>query len=152
MPVPTREQLARWAEDYVKLWNEGDKEAWAENWRRVAPGDFVMFDPVGTPEKRGMEECALDAWDLFQPTVRFHVPQETLFFNEGHVGWVMQNHFEHKGRRIHANSIETYEFGADGSVRIRTYYDVPSHGHASMGELYKTHQPTLPEGSTKAGE
>ena len=147
MPVPTREQLRAWADDYVKLWNAGDKAAWEKNWRSVAPGDFSMFDPVGTPMKRGIEECALDAWDLFQPTVRFHVPKETLFFNEGHVAWVMQNRFEHKGRQTSANSIETYEFGEDGSVQIRTYYDVPSHEHESMGDLYKVYQPTLPEGS-----
>ena len=65
MAVPTREQLLRWAEGYVAYWNAGDKAAWIENWKRVAPGDFRMLDPVGTPEKRGFENCAAGPFDLF---------------------------------------------------------------------------------------
>ncbi|WP_300645405.1 nuclear transport factor 2 family protein [Nocardioides sp.] len=149
MARPRREQLRRWAADYVRLWNQGDKAAWERNWRSVAPGDFSMYDPVGTPLKRGIEACALAAWDLFQPTVTFEVPDETLFVSDGHVAWVMHNHFEHKGRPTRARSIETFEFGEDGSVLIRTWYDVPSHDHDSMGELYKVYQPTVPDGSPR---
>jgi hypothetical protein len=149
MALPTREQLTKWATDYVRLWNEGDKAAWEQNWRAVAPGEFTMWDPVGTPRKRGIEECALGAWDLFQPTVRFHTPEETLFIHEGHVGWVMQNHFERNGEAIHASSIETFEFGTDGSVVIRTFYDVPSHEDPAMGDLYKVYQPTVPGGTPR---
>ena len=48
MPTPTREMLIAWARGYVEHWNAGDKRAWVENWKRVAPGEFVMVDPVGT--------------------------------------------------------------------------------------------------------
>ena len=149
MAIPTREQLVKWAADYVRLWNEGDKAAGERNWREVAPGEFSMWDPVGTPKKHGIEECALGAWDLFQPTVRFHTPPETLFVSDGHVAWVMQNHFERKGRPVCANSIETYAFGEDGSVEIRTYYVIPSHEDPAMGEIYKVYQPTVPGGTTR---
>jgi hypothetical protein len=47
------EQLLKWADGYVDLWNAGDKRAWEKNWREVAPGEFRMLDPVGTPERRG---------------------------------------------------------------------------------------------------
>ena len=79
MPVPTREQLIRWADGYVELWNSGDKRAWEKNWRDVAPGEFRMVDPVGTPERLGFEACALAPYDLFQPVLRYHVPAETRF-------------------------------------------------------------------------
>ena len=63
MPTPTREELEHWAEQYVALWNEGDKEAWVANWKKVAPGEVRMLDPVGTPEKRGFDFCCGDSFD-----------------------------------------------------------------------------------------
>ncbi|MCH2171786.1 hypothetical protein MK489_13465 [Myxococcota bacterium] len=141
MAVPTHEQLKQWAQGYVEHWNSGDKEAWRQNWLSVAPGDFTMWDPVGTPSKHGFEHCALDSYDLFQPAVRFHVPPETCFFNGNEVAWVMQNLFERDGETQRHNSIETYQFGDDGSVVIRTYYVVPSHDDAALGEIFQTYLP-----------
>ena len=100
MALPTRTHLEKWAAGYVSLWNEGDKESWGQNWRDVAPGNFTMWDPVGTPPKYGFELCAYDSFDLFQPTVKFHTPVETLFFNRGHVAWVMQNQYERNGKIV----------------------------------------------------
>jgi len=69
MPTPTFEQLVQFREDYVASWNSGDKERFAANWRQFLANDdgFQMFDPVGTPMKRGLVECALDPFDLWQP-------------------------------------------------------------------------------------
>ena len=33
MSTPTFAQLKNWADNYVKLWNAGDREGWAANWR-----------------------------------------------------------------------------------------------------------------------
>ncbi len=33
MPVPTFDELKRWAENYVALWNAGDKQAWGYPFR-----------------------------------------------------------------------------------------------------------------------
>ena len=79
MPLPSREQLLEWAERYVALWNAGDKDGWIRNWKRVAPGEIRMLDPVGTPEKRGFEHCCAGPFDLFQKTVRFRVREGSLF-------------------------------------------------------------------------
>ena len=81
MPTPTFEQLVQFREDYVDSWNSGDKERFAANWRQFLASDdsFQMFDPVGTPMKRGLVECALDPFDLWQPVVKFNVPKETFF-------------------------------------------------------------------------
>ena len=147
MALPTRKQLEKWAADYVRLWNEGDKEAWGQNWREVAPGDFTMWDPVGTPPKHGFDLCAYDSFDLFQPTIKFNTPKQTVFFNHGHVAWVMENHFERDGQAAQHNSIETFEFGQDGSVIIRTFYPVPSHDDETLGDLFKAYLPGEPHGS-----
>src|SRR5258705_7369101 len=91
MASPTRQQLQDWAKNYVALWNAGDREGWARNWRSVAPGDFRMLDPVGTPEKCGFELCALKSWDLFQARVKFRVVDGTLFICGNEVAWVLEN-------------------------------------------------------------
>ena len=143
MPVPSRKELLNWAANYVALWNAGDKEAWIANWKKVAPGDFRMLDPVGTPEKSGFQECAADAFDLFQPRVRFKIADGGLFVCANEVAWFLENHMELEGKERVGLSIETYRFEEDGSVTIRTYYDVPDHGDRDIGDLFQQY---LPEG------
>lgn len=141
MPIPDRKTLKQWARNYVDLWNAGDKEAWVENWKSVAPGDFRMLDPVGTPEKRGFEHCCLDSWDLFQGRVRFrHVPG-SVFVNGNEVAWALENHLTVDGEEKVALSIETYRFEEDGSVVIRTYYTVPQRDDTELGEMFQTYLP-----------
>ena len=141
MATPTFEQMKHWAEQYVALWNAGDKEAWAANWRAIAPGDFRMLDPVGTPEKRGFEHCCLDSFDLFQPKVKFRIAPGQLFICGNEVAWVMVNIFRKDGEEQHLKSIETYRFGDDGSCEIRTHYDVPPADDPITGQLFAEYLP-----------
>ena len=141
MPSPIRQQLQDWAKNYVALWNAGDREGWARNWRSVAPGDFSMLDPVGTPEKRGFELCALKSWDLFQSRVKFRVVDGTLFICGNEVAWVLENQITADGKTTAALSIETYRFEPDGSVVIRTYYQVPERTNDELGQMFQTYLP-----------
>ena len=141
MAVPTKKQLLKWAENYVALWNAGDKAGWAENWRSVAPGDFRMLDPVGTPEKVGFEHCALDSFDLFNKNLRFKIADGSLFVNGNEVAWLLENHITTDGETQIGLSIETYRFEEDGSVVIRTYYRVPPHGDGELGTIFKEYLP-----------
>jgi hypothetical protein len=142
VPVPTREELLRWAEGYVALWNAGDKAAWVRNWKSVAPGGIRMLDPVGTPEKQGFEQCCAAPFDLFQPKVRFRIHEGSLFVCGSEVAWLLENHFTEDGAtRVHL-SIETYRFEPDGSCVIRTYYRVPQPGESGgLGELFDSYLP-----------
>jgi hypothetical protein len=142
MAVPTHEQLMNWAERYVALWNAGDREGWVRNWKSVAPGEIRMLDPVGTPEKRGFEQCCAGPFALFQPKVRFRVQPGSLFVCGNEVAWLLENHFTDGGAtRVHL-SIETYRFEADGSCVIRTYYRVPQAGDDSaLGALFDEYLP-----------
>ncbi len=141
MPTPTREELKQWAHDYVRLWNEGDKEAWIANWRRVGPGDFRMLDPVGTPEKHGFEECCANSFDLFQPNVKFKIQEGTLFICDNEVAWLLENHIDNDGQKSVGLSIETYRFEPDGSVVIRTYYKVPPRTDDRLGQMFEEYLP-----------
>jgi hypothetical protein len=141
MASPTRQQLQDWAKNYVALWNAGDREGWARNWRSVAPGDFSMLDPVGTPEKRGFQRCALDSWDLFQKRVKFRIVDGTLFICGNEVAWTLENSITADGKTHAALSIETYRFEPDGSVVIRTYYKVPERTKDELGQMFQTYLP-----------
>ena len=141
MASPTRQQLQDWAKNYVALWNAGDRDAWARNWRSVAPGDFRMLDPVGTPEKRGFQHCALDSWDLFQKRVKFRIVDGTLFICGNEVAWTLENSITADGKTHAALSIETYRFEPDGSVVIRTYYKVPERTKDELGQMFQTYLP-----------
>jgi hypothetical protein len=128
----------------VKYWNSGDKNAWIENWRSVAPGDFRMLDPVGTPEKFGFEHCCLNPYDLFQPNVKFKIKEGTLFICGNEVAWLLENRVSTKEREDFVGlSIETYRFEEDGSVVIRTWYKVPERTSDELGDIFQEY---LPEG------
>jgi len=141
MAFPNREQLKQWAENYVSLWNEGDKEGWAKNWLSVAPGEFRMVDPVGTPEKAGFEDCALKSFDLFQPIVKFKIAEGAFFICGNEVAWLLENHITAEGKTVVGRSIETYRFEADGSVTIRTYYDIPERTDDQLGNVFQEYLP-----------
>ena len=100
-----------------------------------------MLDPVGTPEKVGFQLCCVDSWDLFQPSVNFRFAPGSLFICANEVAWLLENRFTSGGREQVGLSIETYRFEENGDVAIRTYYKVPRHSDAEMGELFQTYLP-----------
>ena len=141
MPVPDEKQLREWAARYVELWNAGDKEGWIRNWRRVAPGEFRMLDPVGTPEKRGFERCCADSFDLFQKNVKFRIHDGALFVCGNEVAWTLENHISADGKTGVHLSIETYRFEPDGGCTIRTWYRVPRRREGELGALFDVYLP-----------
>ena len=148
MPTPTFDQLVQFREDYVDSWNTGDKERFAAHWRQFLADDdsFEMFDPVGTPMKRGLVGCALEPFDLWQPVVRFNVPKETFFVCGNEIAWVMENRYDDNGTEVKSSSIENYTFTDDRRVQIRTWYIVPS--SSPLDEQMKQY---LPEGGPNQG-
>jgi len=146
VPVPDKKALLRWAENYTACWNAGDRQGWIDNWRLAAPGEFRMLDPVGTPEKVGFEHCCLESWDLFQPTVQFRIQPGSLFVCGNEVAWLLENHFQGPDGPQVQYSIETYRFGEDGSVMIRTYYRVPTHQNPALGGIFQQYLPDNKDG------
>ena len=144
MAYPEKKSLLKWANSYPALWNAGNKQDWIDNWQTVATGEFRMLDPVGTPEKQGFKSCCEDSWDLFQPRVRFNIQPGTLFVCGNEVAWCLENHFKGQDGEEIQFSLETYRFGEDSSVSIRTYYRVPAHDNVQLGDIFQTY---LPENS-----
>jgi hypothetical protein len=141
MSIPTAAQLKQFAKDYVTLWNAGDREAWIRNWRSVGPGDFTMFDPVGTPPKHGFEACAEAPWELFNDRVRFKHHDDIVFVNGNELAWVLENHITTDGKTVVGFSVETFRFEEDGSVVIRTWYSVPERNQSELGEMFQSYLP-----------
>jgi hypothetical protein len=142
MPAPDKKALINWATNYPLLWNAGNKQDWIDNYRTVFQGDSVrMLDPVGTPEKVGFKHCCEDSWDLFQPRVRFKIQEGTLFVCGNEVAWCLENHFDGPDGEQVQYSLETYVYGEDGSLFIRTYYRVPAHQDDSIGDLFEEYLP-----------
>ena len=141
MPVPSRARLLQFAKDYVALWNAGDREAWLENWRAVAPGEFRMLDPVGTPEKVGFKACAEDPWELFNGRVKFRHHDDIVFVCGNELAWTLENRITTDGQDIVGYSIETFRFEEDGSVTIRTWYQVPERDETELGDMFQTYLP-----------
>lgn len=141
MPIPSKAQLKQFAKDYVALWNAGDREAWLRNWRSVCPGEFTMLDPVGTPEKRGFKECCEDPWELFNGRVEFKHHDDIVMVNGNELAWVLENRITTDGRTITGYSIETFRFEEDGSVVIRTWYEVPDRDPSELGDMFQTYLP-----------
>ena len=108
---------------------------------RVAPGELRMVDPVGTPEKRGFEECCAKPFDLFQPRVQFRIQPGTLFVCGNEVAWLLENHMTVDGETSVQHSIETYRFGEDGSCTVRTWYRVPERSESELGEMFDEYLP-----------
>ena len=146
MAYPDKQALLAWATNYPELWNAGDKQAWIDNYRSVVSGEVRMLDPVGTPEKVGFKHCCEDSWDLFQPRVRFRIQPGTLFVCANEVAWCLENHIASADDQPCQYSLETYRFGGDGSLFIRTYYRVPSHQDAEIGDLFATYLPDNQQG------
>ncbi len=105
-----------------------------------------MWDPVGTPPKHGFESCCEDSWDLFQARVRFRILPGTLFVCANEVAWCLENHFEVPDGEQLQYSRESYVFGDDGSVSIRTYYRVPAHDNENLGDIFQAYLPENAQG------
>jgi hypothetical protein len=129
MPTPTYDQLVKFRDVYVTTWNSGDKEGFLDNFRQFLGGEgdefMTMTDPVGTPPRFGLNGCVGDPFDMWQPVTRFHVPDETFCVCGNEICWIMENHFDDDGRDIYRISIENFRFHEDGTIHIRTWFQMP---------------------------
>jgi hypothetical protein len=124
MPTPSSETIRGALEGHVELWNAGDKEAWLQNWRTAAPGELTSFeDPVGTPPKRGWETLST-AWDE-SPAADWTLRLQKLIVCGNQAAAFIRNDGKVKGKPVIVESIEIYSFGEDGSLAVKTYWDIP---------------------------
>jgi hypothetical protein len=84
MGTATEKDIRRFFDRYFATWNDHDKDAFLEAWRAIA-SDVSAEDPVGTPLRRGWEECVIGPWDLMNSVVTMN--PEHLFVCGNEAGW-----------------------------------------------------------------
>jgi hypothetical protein len=118
-----------------ELWNAHDVDAWIAHWGAVVSDDYTMEDPVGTAPKHGFEACRVGPWYLFNSVVQLQVRKMMVCGND--VALVVDNTTTIDGVTSTATSIETYAFGAYGSMHERNYWAVQEGAEALMAQYYE---------------
>jgi len=124
MTPRTADDIRNTLERHAELWNAKDRDGFIAHWKSVCLGEFTLEDPVGTPIKRGVDVLG-EVWDVaFEESVWTLTIEECIVcgneaalvvLNEGTVG----------GTAVALRGVEVYAFGDDGSVRVRTFYNLP---------------------------
>lgn len=109
---------------HVELWNAGDRAAWLSHWESICPGDFTLEDPVGTPVKRGHQVWG-DAWDAAYAESVWTLTIEESIVCGSEAAVVMANEGAVAGQPVTVRGVELFHFGDDGTVRQRTFYELP---------------------------
>jgi hypothetical protein len=113
--------IRRWYE----LWNEQDKQGWLQHWKRGAPGEPTLEDPVGTPVKRGWD-LAEKLWDRTgpnHPTVLI----EQLILGGPEAVVVCHNEGTYRGEPLVIPSVDVWRVNADGTSAVRSFWEIPDH-------------------------
>ena len=122
-PVRSADEMRAFFLHAHELWNAHDRDAWIAHWRTVVPGDdYTMEDPVGSPMKRGFDACRVGAWEFWNSAVQLSARNIIVCGND--VAMVVDNTVATDGAASTTTSIETYAFGAPGSMLERNYWEV----------------------------
>jgi hypothetical protein len=110
-------------QSHVALWNAMDRESWIQ---LFAP-HMVFEDPVGTPEKVGLD-AVYKSWDRsFKPGRRWTLHLEHIVAAGNEAAVVMRNEGDLNGQKVTIRSIEIFMVDQSGLlVRIRSFFNQPT--------------------------
>ena len=108
---------------HVAFWNTMDRESWIQ----LFSPHMVFEDPVGTPEKVGMD-AVFKSWDRsFKPGRRWTLHPEHVVAAGNEAAVVMRNEGDLNGQKVTIRSIEIFMVDESGLlVRIRSFFDQPT--------------------------
>lgn len=108
---------------HVALWNAMDRESWIA---LFSPA-MVFEDPVGAPEKLGLD-AVNKTWDRsFKPGRRWTLHPEQIVGAGSEAAVVMRNEGDLNGKQVVVRSIEIFSVNAEGQlIRIRSFFDQPT--------------------------
>lgn len=108
---------------HVAFWNTMDRESWIQ----LFSPHMVFEDPVGTPEKVGMD-AVFKSWDRsFKPGRRWTLHPEHVVAAGNEAAVVMRNEGDLNGQKVTIRSIEIFMVDDSGLlVRIRSFFDQPT--------------------------
>jgi hypothetical protein len=110
-------------QSHVALWNAMDRESWIQ----LFSPHMVFEDPVGTPEKVGLD-AVYKSWDRsFKPGRRWTLHPEHVVAAGNEAAVVMRNEGDLNGQKVIIRSIEIFIVDDSGLlVRIRSFFDQPT--------------------------
>lgn len=110
-------------QSHVALWNAMDRESWV----KLFSPQMVFEDPVGTPEKVGVD-AVYKSWDRsFKPGRRWTLHPEHVVVAGNEAAVVMRNEGDLNGQKVTIRSIEIFVINESGLlVRIRSFFDQPT--------------------------
>lgn len=124
MSQPSSAEMRQFMERHVELWNAAEKEPWLAHQKAACPGGLTMEDPVGTPVKQGVDILG-EVWDEFFADNQWTLTIEHLVTCANELAAVVRNESVVNGTPVVVHSIEIYQFGDDGSLHVRTYWNPP---------------------------
>ena len=110
-------------QSHVALWNAMNRESWI----KLFSPQMVFEDPVGTPEKVGVD-AVYKSWDRsFKPGRRWTLHPEHVVVAGNEAAVVMRNEGDLNGQKVTIRSIEIFSVDDSGLlIRIRSFFDQPS--------------------------
>lgn len=131
MSQPSAAEMRHFIERHVELWNAGQKEPWLAHQLAFCAGGLTMEDPVGTPIERGLD-LPSEAWDQAFAECHWKLAIEHLFTCGNELAAVVRHEGVVNETPVVVRSIEVYRFGAEGSMRCRTYFDIPEGSDSAL--------------------
>lgn len=110
-------------QSHVALWNSMKRESWI---KLFSPA-MVFEDPVGAPEKVGLD-AVYKSWDRsFKPDRRWTLHPEHVVAAGNEAAVVMRNEGDLNGEMVTIRSVEIFIVDESGLlVRIRSFFDQPA--------------------------
>ena len=118
MTLPTSEKIRSFVVDSIRLWNEGEKDAFMAMYKDMAPGGFSFENPVGTGVQKGWD-ALLKMWDDYAAIVQIEILH--LIVNGSEAMAMMANRANGIDHPVVRYSGETYHFLEDGSFHARYF-------------------------------
>jgi len=119
--VNTEEEIRSLLVRSEELWNAGDRDGFLALWKHAVPGDYTLETPVGAEPRRGWDACRRAVWDEFQATTRLHTKRIIVCGHEAAA--LVENEVSIPSSTFTNLSIDTYNFGPNGSCIERNYFE-----------------------------
>ena len=116
------EQIKSALQIHFEAWNAGDRERWVS----LFAEDVILEDPVGGPEKRGLESVE-ETWDhAFNDRQHWDIEPVVQWVLGNEAALHVRNRGTIDGKQVVVDSIEILTYNDDGKVaHLRSYFEPP---------------------------
>lgn len=116
--MPDSDTIETFLRHQMDMFNQGRREEFIAVYREIAPGGFMLDDPVGSERREGMHLIE----ELFDRYVGWQLTFVHLIVNGREAAACVRNEGVVDGNAVTVHSLETYHFGADGTFLARYFH------------------------------